>query len=680
MSDTNNANQTNPSATSLAWLYSVLGVIVLFALLVAVNFIVKRALPAKIDLTEDKLYTLGDGTRELLEGLDTKVKLTFFASEDEDNIDPRYGFKEYKPTVNALLDTYRRTAKPGMIEVVRLNPEPDSKAAEQAIDSKIEPIPGRMGGEEDPVYFGLSVNCLDRTSAIPVLLPARERLLEYEISRAILEVTRSTAPKVGYMSPFEIAGTPPMRFPGAPPAMPQWNLHRTLERDFDPDPSEEGSNFVRLEMDLEKVPDDIDTLLLIHPAGISAKTEYAIDQFVMRGGNVVAFLDAFSVWAHETRPQPQQPGMPAAPGTPVSSDLPTLLPAWGVDFEDSLVVSDTSHRWLDIRTFRENTSFLRLTSEAIDDSDAATNGIRDVLVPMAGAFYLDEEQGVESKVLMHTSSEAELVEPMLANAGGRGSDGGETKEYPLAVRLTGKFSSAFPDGKPAADGGDEGDAADGGDDDEGETAGDPAHLAAANAESSIVLVADSDCLFNAFLQTVDSYRRAFTNHNLPFAQNVVELASGGATLAKIRSRGSVNRPFTKFKEMEKEAGEEIEKEMAKVDEEIENLREEQQGYAQELSEILTKAFSEQRGSAEIVVEMSPELQAKQKAAEAAEERLEAQIDESRKKRAKLGRELRQKIRGIENGIKLKNMLIVPLIVILIGIAHLVIRKRSLSAH
>ena len=664
-----NESETTPAARPAGggtptWLLSLAGVALVLALLVAVNVIVRKAVPLKADLTEDKLHTLSDGTKEILKGLDTKVSVAFFASTDKDNVPP--GLSIYRRKVDALLSSFERTAKGGKLVVERLDPEPDSVEEERARTNDLRAIPGRF---EEPVYFGIAVTCLDRKSTIPLLLPDREGMLEYDLARAIVEVTRASTPKVGVMSALPVAGTPSMPFGPQQQGPRQWFFHRSLTRDFDPDPNEAGSNLVDLGMNFEEVPEDIDVVVLIHPAGISEATEFALDQFLLRGGRIVAYLDAYSFYAEISNPQqPQFGGRPQPPGTPVSSDLKKLLPSWGVNFESGQVLADLGFQSIDITNGQPSATALQVTRDGVDGEDPLLRDVRQLLFYKSGVFYVDKKDGIVAETLVSSTGRSQLVDPDTARRQPgqviRDFDQSD-KEYPLVVRLSGKFTTAFPDGKPEADDAPGGE----GEDEDGKAAdGDEAAALTESAkESSVLLVADSDMLVDFFALVMDrrGQVRGYANHNLPFALGAVEQAAGGADLTSIRSRGSTARPFSKFKELEAEASKKYNEELSKLDAKLADIN-------RDLSELIQTAAAEQEGSAVIEVELTPEMQAKQNQFRQQQKGVE-------KRRSELNRELRKEVRGIENKIKNWNIIGIPLIVIAIGVVHLIVRRIKVSA-
>ena len=648
-------NENLAKSKSLVWLYSGIGVVLSFVILVVLNLIISTSIPMKLDLTEDKVHTLSKGTKDLLSELDTPVVMSFFVSKDKDNMPPE--LIPFTKRVESLLKQYERGANKKSIEIERIDPSPDSEAEDRAKLNNLQEIPGRMN---EPAYLGLTVTCLDRKSTIPFIHPQREQMLEYDISRAIVEVTRENSPKVGIISALPVQGGPAAPFPqpGQGQQNRPWQFYTQLKRDYDPDPTEFGSNLIDLGMDVEEIPEDMDVVLLIHPAGISDQAQFALDQFLLSGGQVIAFLDSFSAVAAQSQPQrPQFGGAPQAPGIPTSSNMSKLLSAWGVSFESNQVLADRAYETAQSQT-SSNPAILTITSEGVDEDSTLTTSIRDLLMYFAGTFYINDKDGVEVETLVKSSTKSQLVDSQAAQFNPDqivqtfSSSG---KEYPLAIRLTGNFNTAFPEGDPKEEEEEESK-------EEKEEKEEKEFLKKSiqGSTGSVILVADSDMLFDALSVGRDLFgRMTYRNHNIPFLENAVEQASGGGSLMTIRTRGSGRRPFTKFKELRADAS-------AKLSAEIEKVTQREQELASEISKLIQEQDNEQ------MVVLGPEAANKIKA-------LREQEVEASKTKRELSRELRKDIRKIENEIKNWNIAGVPALVVIIGIFHLMIRRRKISA-
>src|ERR1039458_2790615 len=308
-------------------LYSTAGVLVMLGILILLNFIAGAA-RARLDLTQEKAYTLPAGTKASVKKLDTPVTIRFSCTQSESATPETVFLKGYARKVEDLLAEYKQAAG-GKLKIEKYDPQMDSDAEDSArLDGlEAQPLPGA-----DRFYLGLAVKCADQVQSIPFLAPNRERLLEYDLDRAILRTESTEKPVIGLMSPLPVFGMPsnPMMQQMGQQGSEPWTLVTELKNDFE---------VKRVGMDIDKIDADIKLLLVIAPKDISEKAQYAIDQFIMRGGKLVAFLDAQCL--ADNRQQQNQ--MMANMGGGGSS-LDTLLKAWGIQFDTGKVVADLKYK------------------------------------------------------------------------------------------------------------------------------------------------------------------------------------------------------------------------------------------------------------------------------------------------------------------------------------------------
>ena len=620
--------------------YSSAGVIVMLVILIAVN-VITGAFPERVDLTQEKAYTLSAGTRAVLKKLDTPVKIRFYCTQSETATPETVFLKDYARKVEDLLHEYKQVAGKNLV-IEKYDPQPDSDAEDSArLDGlEAQPLPGN-----DRFYLGLAVSLADERVAIPFLAPNREKLLEYDLTRAITRVLSPEKPVVGVMSSLPVFGGPanPMMMQMGQPGSATWTIIEQLNQDF---------NVRRIEMDADKIDDAVKVLLIIHPRDISDKTQYAIDQFVLRGGKLIAFLDPMSAIASRQ----QNPMMGGAGGS--ASSLDKLLKAWGLQFDTGKVVADLDFK-MQLRGQNNQPTdapaWLGLTSEGINRDDIVTGQIDSLWLPMSGAFTGTPAAGLKETVLLHSSKDAELVDGFLAEMGGESvlrNFKPSGVEYNLAIRLTGKFKTAFPDGEPDA----------------GKTnnvAKSPDQsLKESNAETSVVLVGDADMLADDFslrkIQSPFGTLVSQMNANLDFAQNLVEQMAGDSNLIGVRSRASLSRPFTLVKKMQAEAEA---RGQAKIEELQQSLTEAQQ----RLSEL-----QQQKTDKDQRFILSPEQR--------------AEIDNFRKKQGEVGRALRQaqkdlrkEIVSLETRLTWLNILAMPTAVAAAGVGIAMIKRKKTSA-
>ena len=511
------------------YFYSAVGVAAMLVLLVVINVIAAQA-KQRVDLTAERAYTLSAGTRAILSKIDTPVQIRFYCTRAGNTMPG--SLKTYAQHVEDLVSEYRQRAK-GKIEIQKLDPKPDSDAEDSA---RLDGLQPQLLQNNEKVYLGLSVNVLDQKETIPFLTPARERLLEYDISRAIARVINPERPVIGVMSALPVAGQmAPGRMMLQQQNQAPWILYSELQRDF---------TVRNISLTADRIPDDVKLLLVIHPKGISDTAQFAIDQFVLRGGKLVAFLDADCVLDAQTMTGGP---MPASS----SSSLDKLLKAWGLQFNTSVVVADLNHMG---RTRQgPSPTVLTLSEDALNQNDVVTAQTNAVMI-LAGAFTGAPANGLKQTVLIKSSPNSQLIAPMVAR--GLGEEiihkfQRSGTEYALAVRLIGKVKTAFPDGAPNPSPSPSVSPAQ-------TKSQQPASLKESSQETNIVLFGDADMIQDqvAVTQMNNLFGgRVFTpnNGNLALAEGAIDQLSGDSDLIAMRSRAVSMRPFTVIREMQAKA-------------------------------------------------------------------------------------------------------------------------------
>ena len=624
------------------YIYSALGIVAMLGILVAFNFIAARG-KQRIDLTQERAYTLSPGTRAILAKLDTPVQVRFYCTREENDMPVQ--LKTYAQRVEDLLGEFRQASK-GLVEIQKLDPQPDSDAEDSA---KLDGIEGQMLPTGGSIYLGVSASMLDQKEAIPFLAPNRERLLEYDLARAVSRVMSASKPVVGLMSPLTVAGMPmnPMMMQMGRRGEPAWVLHSELNRDF---------TVKMVEMSADKIPDDIKVLVVIHPKGITDAAHYALDQFVLRGGKLIAFLDPLSALD-------RQAGMMG--GMPGGSSLDKLLKAWGLTFDMTKVVADTDYMGRSPQG--RAPAVLMLTEKAVNKDDVLTADIDNLVFVFAGAFTGTPADGLKQTVLIKSSKNSQLVDPMMAQMGGEEmlkSFKASDTEYPLAVRLTGKFKTAFPDGKPKAPDAQPDEKKPG----EKKDAPADAGLKESAQEGAVILVGDSDFIQDqvAVTEMMNPFGGqrmiAPQNGNLAFGQSTVEQLAGDSNLIAVRSRASRERPFTVVKKMQADAEA--------------NYRSTIKDMEASLNEAQTKLNELQRSKTPEAGQhfiLSPEQQAEIAKFRKKETEVKQQLKIERKK-------LRADIDSLETRIKWGNILGMPVLVAAVGLLLAAARRKRQAAH
>ena len=550
------------------FLYSTAGVAIMLVVLLAF-YVVTSAFKDRVDLTAEKAFTLSPGTKRILGKLDSRVTIRFYCTQGG-AMPP--SLRTYAQHVEDLLGEYQQAGK-GKVVIQKFDPQPDSDAEDSA---RLDGVDGQaaspFGG--DKVYLGLVVSMLDQKVPVPWLAPERERLLEYDISRAIARVVNPTPAVIGLMSALPVFGAEPnpmMQQMGRTASEP-WTFVSELKKDF---------TVREVPLTASKIDDDIGVLLVVHPREISEAAQYAIDQFVLRGGKLLAFVDPHAYFDQKHDQMAQVLGESSG-----QSFLDKLFKAWGLDMDLNKVVADMTFAGHNPQNGAVMPTVLLVNKDGINGDDIVTSQIDNLVLPFAGAFTGKPADGLKETVLVHSSPESEMVEGVTASIGGEQI----TKDfkpsnvsYAMAVRLTGKFKTAFPDGPPAPP------------KDEKEAASDQSkatQLKASKTDGVVILVADTDLLSDQVCVSVQNfmgYRLVRPmNGNLNLVQSFIEQLSGDSDLISLRSRASLNRPFTRLKEMEAKAGREWEDKVK----ELESKKEETE---RKISELQTaKAGSDQK--------------------------------------------------------------------------------------
>ncbi|MBI4661970.1 MAG: Gldg family protein [Verrucomicrobia bacterium] len=632
-------------------LFSTVGVAAMFLILVAV-YVISGVVKHRFDFTQEKLYTLSPGTKAILEKLDTPVEVRFYCTQDSKEMPVM--LKTYAQRVEDLIGELRKVAG-NKIEIKKFDPKPDTDAEDSA---RLDGLEGQMVSLNDKIYLGLAISQLDAKVAIPFLSPEREKLLEYDIARAISRVTTTSKPVVGVMSSLPVMGefNPMMMRMGQMQRQEPWVFVSELKRDFE---------VKQVEMTVEEIPSDIKVLIVAHPKGITDKTQYAIDQFVLKGGKLVAFLDPLSLVDSRN-----MPGMnPLQAASQSGSTLDKLVKAWGLEFDQNKVVADMSFITRINRGGRAESApaFLTMTQEGMNSEDVITSQIDSAWIPFSGAFTGTPIEGLKQTVLLKSTKASQLVERFMADFSGDQTVkdfSASGKEFAMAVRLNGKFKTAFPDGKPkdaAADKPEE--------KKEGEKKDEkPADssLKESASEGVVILVGDADMLFDQFSVQVQEFfgQRIVIprNGNLNLVQNIVEQLAGDSNLISVRSRATMNRPFTLVRQMQAQAEERYRSKIKDLEKSLSDTQ-------TRLNELQRNRGDKESGQRFI---LSPEQQ--------------QEIQKFQTKQAEVNRELRKERRNLrrdidslENRLKWLNIAGMPLLVAISGISLALLKQKRTAA-
>ncbi|MDH1106466.1 Gldg family protein [Pseudomonas otitidis] len=545
-------------------MYSSAGLLLIALAFLAFNMVSGLALTnARLDLTEQKLYTISDGTRQILGELDEPINLYFFYSDK--SAKDLVVLRNYARRVEEMLKAYAQAAD-GKIKLHIVDPEPFSEDEDKAAEFGLQAVPAQQGG--DAIYFGLAgTNSVDDHQVIPFFPLDQEEFLEYEVSRLVQSLAHPQRPVVGVLSGLPLNGGFDMQTqqPSSP-----WMVMEEIRQLF---------QIESLKPDVDQIPDKVSVLLLVHPKNLPEQTQYAIDQFVLRGGKLLAFVDPWSEADH-AMPMPGEMG-----GEGKSSDMPALFKAWGFEMLPGKVLGDGAYAMSVSMGQGErparHPAWLTLPRQALDPSDVATANLETLTVATAGILRPLEGAKTHFVPLIHSSEYAMPFDAqrfaMLRNPQelmGELNPSGD--RYTVAARISGPAQSAFPDGI------------------EGRKDG----LKSAD-NINVIVFADTDMLSDRmWVQVQDFFGQRVPQpwaDNSAFAINALDNLSGSEALISVRSRGRFTRPFTVVEDLQRQAEA--------------RFREQEQALKQRLSETEEKLASLQNQDPAKALELTPEQQA-----------------------------------------------------------------------
>ena len=599
-------------------------------LLIAVAFLAFNMLSAlglgniRLDLTEQKLYTISEGTERILGELDEPINLYFFYSDKAARDLPV--LRNYAMRVEEMLKAYEREAN-GKIKLHIVDPEPFSEDEDKAAGFGLQAVPANQSGEQ--IYFGLAgTNAVDDKQVIPFFPLDQEEFLEYQLSQLVQGLAKPERPVVGLLSGLQLNGGFDM---AVRQPTPPWMVMEEVRQLFRIDSLKAG---------IDKIPDEVSVLLLVHPKHLPEPTLYAIDQFVLRGGKLLVFVDPL---AEADNAQPMMPG----DEQDKASDLEPLFKAWGLRMVPGKVLGDGSYA-ISVSMGQgqrpaRHAAWLALPQRAMSQDDVATAGLESINIATAG--ILEPVEGARTRFvpLLQSSEYAMPLEvdrfAMLANPEELMRDLEPTGErYAVAARISGPAESAYPNGI------------------EGQKDG------LKSAENiNVIAVADTDLLTDRmWVQVQDFFGQRVPQpfaDNAGFAINALDNLSGSDALISVRSRGRFSRPFEVVEALQRDAEaqfrvkeEDLQKRLAETDQQLASL---------------------QQQDPEKALELTPEQQA-------AVQQFIAEKLRIRKELREVRFQLNARIEELGRTLKLLNILAVPLLLTLGVLALWLWRRRKAS--
>ena len=609
---------------------AVINIVLVFIIVVAVNVIASKWF-FRLDVTENSLYTLSEASRKVVGGINEPITLKYYFTRSAESLPLHY--KIFGTKVEELLREYEAENEE-MIALEIYDPKPDSDEEEWAKKYGLNNV-GLNQGES--LIIGLVGVREDREMNIPLLDARREQFLEYDITQLILGVSQKRDKTIGLMSSLPLMGSAPdqLQMMQGQRGAPKWIAIEELEKSY---------KVEQIETSSQEIEDHIDILVVVHPKNLTETTEYAIEQFALRGGRLVVMVDPNSQ-------SDQTAAMAARMGRmeTASSNLPKLFEHWGIEYDPSKVLGDLARA---THVNAGETGIIpfalwhSLDARSFNREMIATKELEKMLMVEPGGFTLKEGGSLKLNSLIHSSTQSGLVEAFMM----RFSDPLElnkavkpTGSYHLAGILTGSLASAFdkrPDPPKKEESGNE------------QTEEEPQksfkpHSNESKESVAILLIADTDFVADRYSVGRSSlFGPVPMNDNLNFFVNMIEFLDGAEELMQIRSRGRFSRPFTRFVELQQRAQAKYRQEEEKLSQQLEEVQE-------KLSQL-----NVQKGTNRIV--LSKEQIEKIKQFREAEK-------ENRSKLRKIRKLLRQDIEFEQTALTMLNLFVVPVLLAIFGI-------------
>ena len=589
---------------------------------ISINIIFSKILiNKKIDLTEDKLFTLSTNTKNVIKELNEQIKIQLFFSESLSRDIPQ--IRDYEKRVRELLLSYAKLSNNIKLEI--LDPKPFTDLEDLASTYGIQGL--QLNQEGEKFYFGAVLsNSVDDMLVIPFFEIARERFLEYDLTKSIYNLANTEKPVIGLISGLPFSGGISNEV-NNPSYEEPFYLYQNISEFY---------NIINLTQNFESIPEDVQQLLVIHPKNLSENVLYKIDQFVLEGKGATFFVDPFSEFEkiNET-PNPENVNIP-------KSDLNKLFKSWGFEVEAGMIVGDIINgRKVSLGSTNDEKIltyilWLALQRELLSDDDIVTENLDYVFFKSAGSIInLDKSKKNEFIPLVMTSSNSMLVErfkmqfradPELLLK----EFNSENKSFVLGARIKGAFESSFSE-------------------DNLETLGiDKNNHLSKGKNSNVIVFSDTDLLSD--ITWLTKQEMFGTSNIIPTADNgrlvinAIESMSGGKNLIGLRSRGGNNRPFLVVENLQKNAE-------LLLKEKEDSLKNDLQDTEKKLKELTENNDIDQQN---LTLEQTETIN-----------NFNKKIFQIRKDLREVQRELGENIKKLETNLKLINIWLMPLLVIVV---------------
>ncbi|NQT19486.1 MAG: GldG family protein [Planctomycetes bacterium] len=606
------------------------------------------------------MYTLSDGTRNIIGKVNQTIKLKLYYSRVAAMKGPEQirFYNNYYLYVRDLLEEYAALSG-GRLELSVIDPRSFSDEEEEAIRHGVKRFPI---SEDENFFFGLVAQTeLGKEKAIEFFEPDRQEFVEYDISKLITDVTRRAQKKIGVLSSLPVIGadmTPYMmqmlQMQGRTPPKP-WNIISHLR---------EAYEVVSVDKEAAAIEEDVDFLMVIHPKDLKEKTLFAIDQFVMKGGKLLVFVDPHCM---VDEPKQDQRNPYARFQHKADSNLNALLKRWGVEMDPKLIAAD---RNLAIKARLQNRAaplmtYLALGEACVNPEEVITARLHSVRMLFAGALAKVPDAETTVTPLLSTTKTGNTWEPKGSfelqmpdpEAISRAVPDG-TLPVMLACRISGKLKTNFPDGIEPEDDAEAGEAGEKGDEEkeaveEKEAEPETEVIKEASPDAAVLVFADVDMITDGLAYQRSFFGVAQVGENASVVLNALEFLSGTGDLITIRSRGRFERPFLVIDKIETEA------ERATA-EETEAINVKIRSFEEKLRKLGAAATEE---NADLI--RSTAITGRRK--------IQADIRKARKELRALNTGKRKKIEALKASLQTHNMVWAPTAVLLVAIVLAVVR-------
>ncbi len=505
----------------------------------------------RIDLSDERLYSLSEGSRSLLTKMKQRMTIRMYFSRSHPQMEPLLRIHGHR--IQELLEAYIAYA-PDQIDLQVIDPKPDTAAEAEA---RLEGLKSLRNDKGD-IYLGAVFSLGGKSLRVPFFDPGKETQIEYELSEAFVKLSQTVKPELGIITSLPMVSE---RSDDGPRLRQDWAAIEALRGFY---------KITRLPIDTGEIPQSISSLLVIHPKNISELTEFAIDQFILRGGHAVIAVDPFC----ET--ELSYNNMAGGNALRMSSNLPNLFPAWGVSFDPSRMVGDAARtgRQITLQKAINNPFHVNLKVDDLNRTHQITRTIQQTLFPEPGWFDVQTQPSKHWEVLAKSSDKSGLLSTESASYMSPQQLTQQLKPdgtvRTIAGILTGTWSTAFteiPANSPIL-----------------------THRKVSENPTSVVLFADSDFLADPHavekLQVMNQMLIRPRNDNVSLLTHAVEFLGGNRDLISIRSAGSVYRPLSKLNAIDEtarqpwvEAEEKLTSRIADIERQISDLQVQDEGSA-----------------------------------------------------------------------------------------------------